>query len=89
MLLPHEIVATFLGNGETVRMTGQTVARLKHYMRSCLLVFHPGSSVMNLKDHAIPEGLSAFWEEEKNTRWFQNHPVLAEPCPYIYIYISR
>ena len=78
MLLPHEIVATFLSTGETFRMIGDTVAQQRNTcLHLCMLPVSIWSHWLVWQKHHI-EDLALFWEKEKNTRWFQNHPVLSE-----------
>ena len=72
MLLPHEIVATFLSAGETFRMIGDTVAQQRNTcLHLCMLPVSIWSHWLVWQKHHI-EDLALFWEKEKNTRWVQD-----------------
>ena len=77
MLLPHEVVSSFLHEGETRRMTGSDTWFFQVRVSPTQHVIPNTSSIVG-RLHDQTEDLSAFWEHYRGLRWFQQHPVLSE-----------
>ena len=79
VLLPHEIVGNFAAIGESYRMIGHTVPCQKISAMQPLpskfggcVCFPPKKTRFYSKD------LKQFWQMERATKWFQEHPILSE-----------
>jgi hypothetical protein len=62
-------------------MVGDTVAqqKIKLICIACDACFLFRFEVIDWSEkHMAIKDLALYWEKEKNTRWFQNHPVLSE-----------
>ena len=85
MLLPHEVVSSFLHEGEMKRMTGPDTwifsnvsqATQKWHPKQMFYGIPNTSSIVG-RLHDQTEDLSAFWDHYRGLRWFQQHPVLSE-----------
>ena len=79
VLLPHEIVGNFAAIGESYRMIGHTVpcqkiSAMQPLPANLVVVFAspPKETRFYSKD------LEQFWQMERATKWFQEHPILSE-----------
>ena len=73
VLLPHEIVDSFIREGELHRMIGNVF-----WKQQC--IFFVIKLQVGNKKHLATKDLEYFWQMEQNlgTRWFKNHPILSE-----------
>ena len=76
MLLPHEVVSSFLHEGETRRMTGPDTWIFSNVSQPTQKFHSKHQFYCGSFDQT--EDLSAFWEHYKGLRWFQQHPLLSE-----------